>query len=78
VGKHKASLITDYKKESLEYIKKNFSTNTVKRFENVVFDDTYTDILSERDKFKSFVTEYDKRRGLNFSETFPEYKFLIE
>jgi len=44
----------------------------------VVFDDTYTDILSERDKFKSFVTEYDKRRGLNFSETFPEYKFLIE
>jgi organic radical activating enzyme len=71
-------LITDYKKESLEYIKKNFSTNTVKRFENVFFDDTYTDMLSERDKFKSFIAEYDKRRGLDFSTVFPEYKFLIE
>jgi sulfatase maturation enzyme AslB (radical SAM superfamily) len=71
-------LITDYKKESLEYIKKNFSTNTVKRFENVFFDDTYTDMVSERDKFKSFIAEYDKRRGLDFSTVFPEYKFLIE
>lgn len=71
-------LISDYKKESLDYIKENFNKNTVKRFENVFFDDTYTNILSEKDKFKSFIAEYDKRRGLNFLETFPEYKFLIE
>lgn len=71
-------LILDYKKESLDYIKENFNKDTVKRFENVFLDDTYTDILSEKEKFKSFIEEYDKRRGLNFLETFPEYKFLIE
>jgi hypothetical protein len=71
-------LISDYKQENLNYIKQNFNKDTVKRFENIVFDDTYINFEHERDQFKSFVTEYDKRRGLNFLETFPEYKFLIE
>jgi hypothetical protein len=61
-----------------EYIKENFNNNTVKRFENVYYDDTYIDLVEEQRKFKEFVTEYDKRRGLTFLETFPEYKFLIE
>jgi organic radical activating enzyme len=71
-------LVSEYKRESLEYIKENFNTNTVKRFENVYYDDTYVDLVEEQRKFKEFVTEYDKRRGLTFLETFPEYKFLIE
>lgn len=71
-------LVTDYKRESLEYISKNFSSNSTKRFENVFYDDTYFDFSIEKEKFKLFVQEYDKRRGLNFLETFPEYKFLIE
>lgn len=71
-------LVSDYKQESVEYIRNHFSANALKRFENIVNDDTYIDSLLERNKFNLFVKEYDKRRGLNFLETFPEYKFLIE
>jgi organic radical activating enzyme len=70
-------LISDYKDESLNYIKRNFNNDTIERFKNVFYDDTYINFLVEQDKFKAFVAEYDKRRGLNFLETFPEYEFLI-
>ena len=47
----------------------------IKRFcDYLVQDEDYSD---ECEDFVKFINEYDKRRGTNFIETFPEYKELI-
>ena len=47
----------------------------IKRFcDYLVQDEDYSD---ECEDFVRFINEYDKRRGTNFIETFPEYKELI-
>lgn len=37
-----------------------------------------TDLLRDRKDFVSFITEYDKRKNLNFAQTFPELKTIYE
>jgi len=70
-------LVTDYKAESMAYINKNFRKETAHRFENVLLDNEYINLLEVQNQFKQFVEEYDLRRGLNFVKTFPEYEYLI-
>jgi hypothetical protein len=63
--------------ESLEYIKSNFiNEQTRLRFEQIV---TYYDTNQYTDysKFKEFIVEFDRRRNLNFKETFPEINWLF-
>ncbi len=70
-------LVKDYKEESMKYISKNFKKETVYRFENILLDNQQTDLTNLQSQFKDFVTEFDKRRGLDFLKTFPEYEYLI-
>jgi hypothetical protein len=63
--------------ESLEYIKSNFVNEQTKlRFEQIL---TYYDTNQDTDysKFKEFIVEFDRRRNLNFKETFPEINWLF-
>ena len=63
--------------ESLEYIKSNFiNEQTRLRFEQIL---TYYDTNQDTDysKFKEFIVEFDRRRNLNFKETFPEINWLF-
>lgn len=62
--------------ESLDYIKTNISNEqTVLRFEQIL---TYYD-SSTKDSYielKDFISEYDRRRNLNFKAAFPEITWL--
>jgi hypothetical protein len=63
--------------ESLEYIKSNFINDQTRlRFEQIL---TYYDTNQDTDysKFKEFIVEFDRRRNLNFKETFPEINWLF-
>ena len=63
--------------ESLDYIKTHFINQQTKlRFEQVL---TYYDAKQETDysKFKEFILEFDRRRGINFKETFPQLSSLF-
>jgi organic radical activating enzyme len=70
-------LILDYKQESMQYISKNFRKETKQRFENILLDNEYINLEETKNQFKQFIEEFDKRRGLDFSKTFPEYDYLI-
>ena len=62
--------------ESLDYIKSNISNEQTRlRFDQVL---THYDsgVTTDRTALKEFVAEYDKRRGLNFKEAFPEITWL--
>jgi organic radical activating enzyme len=62
--------------ESLDYINSNFENEQTKlRFQQVI---AYYDGQQETDysKLKDFIQEYDRRRNLNFKETFPEINWL--
>lgn len=63
--------------ESLDYIKTHFYNEQTKlRFEQVL---AYYDAKQETDysKFKEFILEFDRRRNLNFKQTFPQLADLI-
>jgi organic radical activating enzyme len=63
--------------ESLDYINNNFNNNqTRKRFEQVI---SYYDSgrVSDYSQLKDFISEYDKRRELDFKKTFPEFDWLF-
>lgn len=62
---------------SLQYLKDNFGDGckTYTRFEQII---SYYDGSETLDntKLKLFIQEYDRRRNLNFSDTFPEIDWL--
>jgi len=56
-----------------EYIKLNrIYEDCVARFKKGV------DVSKERIQFLQFINEYDKRRGKNFTEVFPEYNNFVK
>jgi hypothetical protein len=61
----------------------NFNTGDVAKLERIrewmlAQDVGNLDLNHMRSDFYRFVNEYDKRRGTNFLETFPEYKSFYE
>jgi organic radical activating enzyme len=70
-------LIDGYKEESMNYISKNFENESVLRFKNILLDDDPVDKLTLYKQFYEFIKEFDSRRNVSFSETFPEYEHLI-
>ena len=66
----------NYMYEQLTYLERHFPKETQERFKQVIAHaDTKTDMTPE---LISFIKEYDKRRGKNFAEVFPEYQFIIQ
>jgi hypothetical protein len=56
-----------------EYIKLNrIYEDCVARFKKDI------DVSKERIQFLQFINEYDKRRGKNFTEVFPEYNNFVK
>ena len=83
---HHKELILDAAKKAMYYGMKDTPMDThgfsdiqiqkIKRAYDYAISDGMFDVEKHRKDFASFITEYDKRRGTNFIETFPELKDL--
>jgi len=58
------------------YIKKHFSREAQKRFEQVIAHTSESN--NDLDRLVEFIKEYDSRRNKSFIHTFPEYDFIIQ
>lgn len=80
-----------YMYEALEFLKDNVDNSSPHKFTDLEYERfrrvvTYMEttqyseekLAEGRKDFYNWFTEYDKRRGTNFSETFPEYKNFME
>lgn len=80
-----------YMYEALEFIRQNTDENDVTKFSDLEYERfkrvvkymetaTYSEdkIREGRKDFYNWFTEYDRRRGTNFHETFPEYAEFME
>ena len=64
--------------DSLDYIRKNFENKqTHTRFEQIINYYDSIDIIDTAE-LKVFISEYSKRRNLNFKEVFPEFDWLFK
>lgn len=63
--------------ESLEYLRKNFNSESVDRFKHVIalFDEQKDKDINS---LRMFIKEYDHRRKKDFLKTFPEYDFIFK
>jgi len=68
---HHTLLDTAHKEQSLDYIKCNFNREAYKRFENIIADEPIVD--QSLDRLLEFSKQFDKRKGTNFVDTFPEF-----
>ena len=78
--------IDKYLKPSIQYMiskKENFSEYEYIKL-NRIYEDCVArfkkdiDVSKERIQFLQFINEYDKRRGKNFTEVFPEYNNFVK
>ena len=63
--------------KTLIKVKKNFNSETVQRFKFVMSEFDKDSNVQDLKDLKSFLIEYDKRRGKEFLTIFPEYSFIF-